>query len=616
MMQSVKGPGLWAGVLIVLAGPSAYAAKESKPPNPILNLLEVTTRLIGQTVAPILPTAQAPSPILDYFKRDKGITTTSLRFVHNLKYNRLEPRPRLRPEDAQDLFTMDIGKYVQSVGAKDFQEAKIRFYSDLNFDPKSLFHERPYPYISDWGSLFFPPEKKLVQPFETYSKDFAPVDYKTVTSTYFEPSFQDYMDAQTKTELTIGNTMKILANGDSFKEKLRMIRDAKKFFVGSVMVFGCDESSREMINALEEKKKQGVDVRLVLESAHMQIAFRKCVKMLRKKAEIDVALSDETFKFIGLDSTMHAKYWIRDGEEAILGGQNIIDAQNSSTGFNHLNRDTEVLFKGPAVTDLLGEWVKVWKRQAEKKNAPVTEIEAFQKQLFAEETKAGLRGAQNYAAWLSNPAQRMNGVCRVLVQGHQTEEHRLSRAIIGYLIGAKNHIIMSSPTIQYDLDRKPEKQNWIDFIWKTAIQRSNEGLNVQLLTNGIDGGYGEATMMIRRKVAAAEEKGKKLKVKVWKKLGLWIDRNAARGNREQIKDLQTRASKLSVWNPFQYIHAKQLYFDRIVVGVSSFNLDKNSSETNQESGIYCMDENLSHQFDELLLRDFVNSVPVVSKNGK
>ncbi|MBL7716128.1 MAG: phosphatidylserine/phosphatidylglycerophosphate/cardiolipin synthase family protein [Bdellovibrionales bacterium] len=610
-MICAKNLGLAIGLLSALSSAPALA---KKPNYPILNLKEVTNQVTSNSLAPIQASSQIPNPILDYFHKDQGITPDTLRFVHNLTRNRLEPTPRIRPEDAQDLFTMDIAQYVQQVGAKDFQEAKVRYYGNLNFDMKSLFHERPFPYLSDWGSLFFPPEKKLVHPAEVYSKDFAAVDYQKVSSTYFDVSFQDYLDSWTQSGMTTGNKLKVLANGDSFKEKLRLIQDAKKFFIGSVMVFGCDESSQKMIEALAEKKKQGVDVRLILEGAHMGIAFRKCLKML-DRAGVDVALSSETFKFIGLDSTMHAKYWIRDAEEAVIGGQNIIDAQNSSSGFNHLNRDTELLVHGPAVTDLLGEWVKTWERQHGRKNQSVDPYLILHRKMVYDELHAGLRGSENYTKWLNDPALRMNGNCRVLVQGKQTERYRLSRMMIALLLASKSHVIMSSPTIQFDLARDPSEQNWIDFFWKTAIQRSNDGVNVQLLTNGIDGGYGEATMMIRRKVVAAEAKKKKLTTNMWKKIGLWIDRGAARTNREMIQDLSRRAPKMGIWNPFQYIHAKQLYFDRIMVGVSSYNLDKNSSETNQESGIYCMDENLSHQFDALLLRDMVNSIPAISKNG-
>jgi phosphatidylserine/phosphatidylglycerophosphate/cardiolipin synthase-like enzyme len=74
-----------------------------------------------------------------------------------------------------------------------------------------------------------------------------------------------------------------------------------------------------------------------------------------------------------LDRMFHNKIWIRDGEEAVLGGMNVLDCEND----------------------------------------------------------AGVRGSENYARWLGNPETRMNGICRTAVQGDNAEPQRIITLLHG-----------------------------------------------------------------------------------------------------------------------------------------------------------------------------------------
>src|ERR1035437_3433107 len=97
-----------------------------------------------------------------------------------------------------------------------------------------------------------------------------------------------------------------------------------------------------------------------MEKLYMGTLFRSCANRLRNGG-VDVVLVGDQLKLKSLLAFFHVKLWIRDGEEAIVGGQNIVRYENNSTGFNNLNRDTDVLVQGPAVTDFLHEYLDLWK---------------------------------------------------------------------------------------------------------------------------------------------------------------------------------------------------------------------------------------------------------------
>jgi phosphatidylserine/phosphatidylglycerophosphate/cardiolipin synthase-like enzyme len=64
------------------------------------------------------------------------------------------------------------------------------------------------------------------------------------------------------------------------------------------------------------------------------------------------------------------------------------------------------------------------------------------------------------------------------------------------------------------------------------------------------------------------------------------------------------------------MHAKEFYFDRLLVGIGSWNFDHYSADNNHESAIFCLDSRLRLQLENQMVLDMVNSVPIVRrKNG-
>ncbi len=549
----------------------------------------------------------------DWFGGVTDINSGTLAFRLDEKQNVISPTRYLYPPQMQDLFTLDVDGFISSQGSEDFVEAKRSFYSKLKFDEKTFYHERPYAYLSDWNSLFHPPVKDLILPVTRYAKDFGAVDYSTVTSSFFSPEFHRGIDKDTASELTFGNKLHYLANGHGYQEKLRLIREAKHSILGAVMSIVCDRTGIPLVDELIRRKSEGLDVKVVMEGAYQETAFRSCLTRMRK-GKIDVVLSHDLFRKGKLFALMHNKFWIRDTEEAVIGGENIFDKENSSTGFNQSHRDGDVLVNGAAVTTLVGEFIGLWNQQKKRKNGSVDEYAKANQVKLAQERVDGLRGSSEYERILGSPETRMKGVCRVVTQGPQHDMHRLGRAILDYVRGTQKHILITTPDVYYETPEATSDLSTTDLVYETLREKAKtEGVKVDLISDGMDGGAGELTMTFAQIEGRALDRGRPLKESVAAALKTTAGASYASDNYSMMKPL-SEIPGIRAWMHFQYIHAKHLFIDQIATVIGSYNMEKYSGRTSQETSILCQDEDLAKQMNPILVRDLINSTPLISSN--
>ncbi|MBC7693138.1 MAG: phosphatidylserine/phosphatidylglycerophosphate/cardiolipin synthase family protein [Methylotenera sp.] len=525
---------------------------------------------------------------------------------------KLASTPHDRISIAQGLFELDVAKYNLAQGAPDFLSAKTNYYSRLAFDLRQQKHERPYFYLADWLSLNHPPLTELKLPLEQYAAFMGPLDRREIKSPYFSTEFQNDIDQSTGTELTRGNKVRALFNRDAIPQKVRLARQAHRYFFGAVMAIACDESTEEFVQAMIDKARSGVDVRLIMEGFYAHTLFRPCFNRL-KKGGVDIVLVSDEVKLKSLGAFMHNKFWISDGREGIIGGENIIRYENLSDGVNQMNRDTDLLMKGPAVADLLDNFIDLWRKYRHRKNAGIDSYFAELQSLRAEQRGQGLRGRENYGAWLSNPSTRMGGVCRILVQRSRGTNYSIGEVYRKYLAGAQTGVMLTSPKVRYSRHGEFNSKKLSDWFYDSVRQAASRGVRIDLISNGLDGGDGELTSLFREKASIAEDQDRTGAARRWRKFLTRDAAKVAKANRSYLLGLES-TPHVHTWTHFQYIHAKQLYFDRIAVAIGSVNLDMNSLNANHEAAAICLDQGLSEQMDRQLTQDLVNSVPVVSQN--
>ena len=500
----------------------------------------------------------------------------------------------------QGLFRFDVMRFKQFMNADDLLDAKVSFYSKLRFDEFHQRHEAPYRYLAGWMTLNHPPVKKAELNIGEYYRRFSPKLPRPSNSVFFDSDFQEKIDHDTSTELTFENHPKALFNGDSIKEKVRLVKAAKKFILAAVMAYSCDSSSEELTQALIDKAADGIPVTLMMERFYMGIPFARCTHRLRR-AGIDVVLVSDKWKPRSFLSFFHDKFWVRDAEEVIVGGQNIIKYENDSTGWNGMNRDTDLLLSGPIATDFSIQYIDLWKDYRGRRNRILEPLRNDFEAMKTNQRALGIRGESAYHSRLNDSNQRMNGACRALVQRPGVTHSLIADTLQSHFEVATHSILLSSPELSFT------RENRFFASIQKAVQKNN--IKAELILNGVDGGNGEFTIAMREAMIRAYQYGKNLKFRLWKKIYGFEPRKTASKHRTNLLEVM-RNTGMRAWTHFNYMHAKQAYIDRTVTAISSMNLDRASMERNHEAGAICMDEQLSVQIENQLALDLANSVPV------
>jgi len=511
--------------------------------------------------------------------------------------------------ELQDLFTFDQDRFVRESGAPDFLTAAYQTYNQWPFDYRRQAAVRPYRTLASWGGLFYPPIRTLTRPVSFYHSGFAPDTSSSVSdSPYFDPVFQRALDLETQTELTYGNTLRALYNGvEAFPEKLRLARSAKKFLYLAVMALVADSTGREIVRILVERKRAGVDVRLIVDDFYTFSISGFAVGTLEREGIPIARVADKRLN--QMDRMFHNKFWIRDGEEAILGGMNVLDYENTSTGFDFQNRDTDLLIRGPAVTSLLDSFVRLWKRY-DRDDRPIAVGESTLVRQLETERAAGVRGAEHYARWLGDPQTRMNGICRTAVQGDDADPQNIVTLLTRYTENARQSFYFTTPGVECNV--RADATESIDVLATVMLEKCRlPSFQGTVVTNGIDGGWGESTIFLRTRVKDSELVHDPLWVDIMTPIVDGGGREVAGNLRATMRPFLRVG--LKAYQYINYIHAKEFYFDRLLVGIGSWNFDVYSADRNHESMVFCLDNALREQEERHLVLDMINSVPVLLK---
>jgi phosphatidylserine/phosphatidylglycerophosphate/cardiolipin synthase-like enzyme len=536
------------------------------------------------------------------------------RFVlFNQKLSLADPLSKIEIEEnfTQDLFSINVTQFNQFENSEDFLDAKSSFYSRLNFNPRTQLHERPYAYLSSWMSLNHPPLKKVQGTPELIYKNFKNQPTSNQPHLFQTIEFQKKIDSISGTELTFENETKPLFNGDSIKEKTALIRRSKHFIFGAVMATICDPSSEDFIQALIEQSKKGVVIKLLMERFYMGAIFRSCANRLRREG-IDLQLvslkwSPETFL-----SFFHPKFWVSDSEEVIVGGQNIASFENNSTGYNRQNRDTDLWIKGPVATDFAAGFLKLWDRNANQNQKHLNGVRAKILHHLKYQRMYQLRGKHAYSTRLMPHSGPLRGACRAILQLPENQNLSIAEIMKEHVEHSDQSIILTSPEIQFKLP--PRMSSSGDHLISSLVSAAqHRGVNIEFISNGVDGGNGEFTETLRKKLSEAKKDHRWVLAKFLNWVLSFQPQYNARKHRRQLLNL-AQVPHFRTWTHFNYMHAKQALFDRLATLISSVNLDQASMDRNVEAGALCMDESLSRQMEAQLALDLANSVPVVSAN--
>jgi phosphatidylserine/phosphatidylglycerophosphate/cardiolipin synthase-like enzyme len=515
------------------------------------------------------------------YERLSNQSRQALTFTIDYDQKVIYPKQDISPETAEKLFRFDNQIFNHKMGENDFLKSKIKYYNLTRFNRQQLRFEREILLLSDWTSLIHPPIFKLAE---------IQLEQTPNQSVFRNKDYHTEMDSVTQTELTNGNDLKLFVNNAAYAEKIRLVESAKKYIFVAVMSFASSPDSDRLIKALIEKAKSGVEVRVILEKVWTLIAFKKTLAAL-KEGGIQVQLSDDLIRFGRNQSLFHSKYFIIDGEVVIMGGQNLVNRSHKATGYNHFNKDTDVRFTGPAVTDVLADYIQLWQRFS-RSDFPIAYKQQVIQQKEAQRLN-GNRGSENYSRWLNGDAPK--GMCRFISQGPHSEKYKISRGYLATFEKAQEDITFASQHIGFNL-KKPNQ--WSTKIYNALFEKSRAGYPVTLITNGIDGGF------------LKSEASSPFMAFFTRKLNNITGYLNTLMRRRKLEYV-SKVDNFQVWQHFQYIHSKVAIIDSEVAAIGSYNFETYSAESSYETAIFCQDRQLVETLANDLRVTIANSTPLV-----
>ena len=172
------------------------------------------------------------------------------------------------------------------------------------------------------------------------------------------------------------NEVCIYSNGEEFFEALlESLNKAKKSINIEFYIFKNDEIGTKILDILEEKAKNGVEVRLLYDSVGSRLLNRDVLKKLKAVGGKTGEFFPSWLKFINLNMNFrnHRKIVVIDNKVGFVGGFNVGDEYLGKSGKFGYWRDTHIKFKGSAVKDLNLRFLADW-RYATKEEVDLSHV--------------------------------------------------------------------------------------------------------------------------------------------------------------------------------------------------------------------------------------------------
>ena len=172
------------------------------------------------------------------------------------------------------------------------------------------------------------------------------------------------------------NQIDLFTDGNEFfNELLTCLDNAKKCINIEFYIFKNDDIGTKILNVLEEKAKEGVEVRLLYDSVGSRSLNRNVLNKLINEGGKVGEFFPSWLKFININMNFrnHRKIVVIDNNVGFVGGFNVGDeylGKDSKFGYW---RDTHIKFTGSAVNDLNLRCLADW-RYATKEEVSLEEI--------------------------------------------------------------------------------------------------------------------------------------------------------------------------------------------------------------------------------------------------
>jgi phosphatidylserine/phosphatidylglycerophosphate/cardiolipin synthase-like enzyme len=527
---------------------------------------------------------------------------SNLSFV--LKDKVLTPEKIFSPESIQSLFLFDPSKFTSLENAANFLDAKESYFRKLKYSFSKKRFLQDQTILSDWGGLNHPPMHKLpTGPLEWLT----PTAVEAQSGARETPEFHERIDKLSNSELTSGNSFDPFLDQEVLPRIVTLVKNSKTTLWASALLFSCDASTKPLVDALIERAKAGVDVRVMVDRTLQLMQKNNCKKEFAGNGIKLILVPGMILK----GSAQHVKLWMRDLEEGIFLGANLIDIQVQATGFNFLFHDSGMNIKGPSVTDMAQRFLEIWNLYTKSSlQIGASQSESISLKLAAERS-AGLRGADQYMRWFQLPKnERPKGMCRVVTQERHLGRERVSQTVGEYLKTAQSRIWLTSVRRDFHRTLDHPEIGYNKILIDTFTKAKDEGVQVEMMFNAAVNPY--SVYSVPNTGLPARKFGLKDRL-MQMHLNHSTDK-ALRDGADFFEKTNLKAPLFRAWSYFSYSHMKNIMIDEDVVITGSYNpLDERSTD-DAEIALFCQDKELSTKYSQSFARDLVNSIPYPFKS--
>jgi cardiolipin synthase len=175
-------------------------------------------------------------------------------------------------------------------------------------------------------------------------------------------AFLQTMHALTGSPMSEGNLVTILKNGvEIFPAMLSAIRDAKRTINLEFYIYWDGEIGRKFAEALAEKARAGVAVKVVLDAVGSAQMSRSLINfMARNGIDLEWYHPLRWYTLSTLNHRTHRKLLIVDGRIGFSGGVGIADDWLGDADAPNHWRDTVARVEGPVVTQMQSAFMDNW----------------------------------------------------------------------------------------------------------------------------------------------------------------------------------------------------------------------------------------------------------------
>lgn len=223
---------------------------------------------------------------------------------------------------------------------------------------------------------------------------------------------------------TVGNDVDIFINGeDKFKKLLEDIKNAKEYIHIEYYIFRKDRIGKKIIEALEKKLEEGVEVRLLVDSMGSYTVTKKKLKRYLELGGRFAIFFPGLLPHINtrINFRNHRKIVVIDGKFGYVGGFNVGDEYVNLDKKIGFWRDTHIRIRGMAVNDLNERFLLDWCYAAKE------ELNDFGIFLPKKEYRGGDVGVQ------------------IVTSGPDHNEEYIKNAYIKLINNAKKNVYITSP---------------------------------------------------------------------------------------------------------------------------------------------------------------------------